>query len=384
MTLLAGLFGKKKILKGDEIKKLLDTNAALREPCILLRENGFKFVSDIIGFDGTAFHLKNTLTRDEVLYEVKGKELRAQFPYELTMYSGDTRLMGLGMMQGVHTLKLGIPLELEQAESRGAYRISRFPDQPTVTFTTDNFDIIKARLADLSMTGAGLRLDPRYASGHEKLSQKLSIIIDIRLNEAIRISTTAIVRYVRGPKMGVEFDTLNKAVKDKLFKYIVEQRREESRAMAALRSRVWDSGEATQEKVEAVTAPTSGKPTVLIAGADQEISDTLTGALTRKFDLLYGEPSISDIRNQVALKPNLCLIELQPDNQEQVRTMRKAATLLPPGCVLMFYGKNFDESFMQRWETLDYPDNILVDATSKPKLMLFKQIQGYYEQRAPK
>jgi len=388
MALLSGLFGKKKELKDDEVKKLIDTSTALREPVIVQRRD-FKYVSDMLGFVDRTFHVKNTLSRDEVLYQVKGHELRVSFPYELTMYSGTSRLIGLGLVNGIHTLKLVIPDQLTQAESRGAYRVSRFPETPSVTFTTDSFDIIKARLNDISMTGAGIRLDPRWASGNAKLALRLTIILDIRLNDSLRVSTTASVRYLDGAKMGVQFQDLGKGTKERLFKYIVAQRREEHRALIQLRSRFEESSAASEQQPSEPKDETDeqiepGKPTALIVTDNQEMSETLTTCLTRKFDLIYAQPAISDIRNQLALNPDLCLIELDSVDQEQVRTMRKAGTLLPAGCVLMFFGMNFDETFTQRFDSYGYPDGILIDLALKKKLMVFKQIQAFYEERSPK
>ncbi|MDJ0838996.1 MAG: PilZ domain-containing protein [Acidobacteriota bacterium] len=386
MAMLSGLFGKKKELKGDDIRTLFDTITVLREP-VIVQTSSFKYVSDILGYDHQAFFVKNTLSRDEVLYQIRGNQLKVHFPYELTMYGGQSRLTGLGMVGTNHTLKLQIPQALVQTESRGAYRVSRFPETPSVTFTTDNFDIIKARLADVSMTGAGLRLDPRWARGNEKLAARLHLILDIKLTDDLRISTTGMVRYVRGAKMGVQFEDLGKRTKDKLFKFIVQQRREEQRAMIQLRSRfeesqtIGDSDPAAQQPAKA--SPT-GKPTTLLVCDDQQQIDFLSSALGRKFDLIFAEPSISDIRAQLALNPNLCLMQLKSQDQNQVRTMRKAGTLLPPGCVLMFFGQNMDEGFVQRFESLDYPEGILVDLTNGKKLLVFKQIQSYYDQRAPR
>ena len=354
---------KKKVLEGREIVELIDTNTALREPVIIQRGNTFKFVSDIIVREGRVFPIKNSLSRDEVLYEVKGHPLEISFPYELTIFGGISQLTGLGMVDGSHTLKLAIPERLEQIESRGAYRISRFPETPTVTFTTDTFDIVKAKLQDISMTGAGIRLDPRWERANNKLHPRISLIVDIRLDGGLRVSTTASIRYVDGTKLGIQFKDLSKGVKDRLFKFIVAQRREEWRALTQLRNRVGETSDATArlESNEQKIASSTGKPTALIVTENREMSEIMSASLTRKFDLIYASCTVSDIRNQLALKPNLCLMELNSQNQDQVRMMRKTATFLPPGCVLMFFGMNFDESFVSRMAALGHPEEMLVD-----------------------
>ena len=70
MALLKGIFGKKKELRGEEIKLLFDTITVDREP-VIVNTASFKFVSDILQHDHQTFHLKNTLTRDEMLYQLR-------------------------------------------------------------------------------------------------------------------------------------------------------------------------------------------------------------------------------------------------------------------------------------------------------------------------
>ncbi len=388
MSILKGLFGKKKELSGQEIGSLFKTISVDRE-AVIVTTSSFKFISDIIEYGSGIFHVKNTLSRDEVLYQLKGQELRIQVPYELTLYGGDSRLMGLGMVQGIHTLKLMIPTELSQEESRGAYRICTFPETPSVTFSCDQTDIIKARLIDISMTGAGIRLDPRWMVGKVKLSVRNSIILDVRLTGDLRVSTTATIRYTKNNKLGVQFQDMRRSTREKLFKFVVQQRREEYRALIRKREKIHDlatksRAQSPEQVPEKTDEKPIGKPTALLVGKNRQHIDLLTSALNRKFDLIYATPTVTDIRNQCDLQPNLCLLELHMDDSEQVSQVKKLGSILPPACVLMFFGENFTLSFRQRFLGNVYAPEVLVDLQSPKKLMIFKNIQHYYEQKAPK
>lgn len=382
MSLFSQLFNKKKELRGEEIASLLRTLSVHRDP-LIVKVSTFKFVTDILAFDDRVFHLKNTLTRDEVIYHLKGKKLHIMIPYELTIYGGDSRLIGLGMVSGMHSLKLQAPVCVAQEEARGAYRVTRFQETPSVTFTTDSFDIVKARLMDISMTGAGMRLDPRWEQGNSKLKPRTRLILDIRLDEHRRVSTTATVRYVRGYKAGVEFEDLPKSTSEMLFRYVVESRREAQRALVRIQQNLPSpqGNENTPVEAPKVVEPPKNKPTALVVGERQKYLDYLTTALSRKFDLLYSGPKVTEIRNHLELLPSLCLMELKEENQEQVAQMRKASGLLAPGCVLMFYGRAFSEAFRQRFAGYGYPEDILVSLHEAKKLLTFKQIQGYFGKR---
>lgn len=387
MALLKGLFGKKKSLRGNDIDLLLNTVSIEREPIIILSEN-FKFVSDLMSFTPETLHLKNTLTRDEVMYELRGKDLQVQTPYELTLYAGPTRLTGLGMIKGTHTLKFQRPETMAQEESRTAFRINNFPETPSVTFTSDQVNIIKGRLADISMTGAGIRLDPRWNLNGVGLAPRTSIILDIRLTGQLRVSTTAAVRYIKNNKMGVQFEELQRGAKDRLFKFVVDRRRDAQRAVMRLQQRMTTltTSEDPQPAAEPVDRPSpGGKPTALVVGENRQLLDFLGAILTRKFNLLFCTFSLADIRNHLELKPNLCLIELRVDNSEQVARMKKASALLPPGCVLMFFGENMTDEFRRRLlANSGFSEECLVEMHESKKLLTFKQIERYYGQRAPK
>jgi len=384
MALFKNVFGKNKTLTGEEIIGLFKVITVDREPVIISTAT-FKVVTDIIYLDRGVFHVKNTLTRDEVMYQLKGQRIKAQFPYELTLYGGETMLMGLGMVQGVHTLKLKIPESLTQIENRGAYRVSSFPETPVVTFSSNNVDLIKARLSNISMTGAGIQLDPRWLITEVKLSTRSTIIVDIKLTERLRISCTAMVRYFEGHKLGIQFSDLSRGVKDRLFKLIIQQRREEQRAMMRVYNRI-QSLEPGEKERPPPPPPLerTGKPCALVVASDQQQSDFLTSILGRKFDLLYAEPNFADIRQQCHLSPNLCLIELPFDNAIMVSQMKKAGSLLPHGSVLMYFGENLTPDFRKRFLDNSQPQDMLVDLQTRNKLMLFKHIEKYYRQKAPK
>ena len=389
MSLLDKVFGKKKQLKGDDIGSLFNVMTTDREPVIIMTgKKSFKYVADIIEHERGIFHVKNTLSRDEILYQLKGKELQVQFPYELTLFGGTSQLIGLGMVNGVHTLKLRYPEVLEQDESRGAYRITTFPEQPAVTFSADQSNIVKARLIDLSMTGAGIRIDPRWMTGDLNLGARTHVLIDIRLSDQLRLSTTATVRYFDNPKMGVQFHELSRGIRERLFKMIVKQRREEQRVMMRTYDRINSIEAPVKDKaLEPASAPTpvksDGRPIALLVGSDNKLIQFLEGILSRKFDLLQSTPSFGDIRNQCHLGPNLCLMEVRIDDLAMVSNMKKAAAMLPPGCVLMYFGENLTPAFRERFLAGGLPRELLVDLAGRNKLMLFKHIERYYQQKAP-
>ncbi|CAM2008252.1 PilZ domain-containing protein [Acanthopleuribacter pedis] len=384
--MLRGLFGKQKQLQGKDIELLLKMVLVDREPASVSSDS-FKFVSDVLDYDATIFQVKNTLTRDEVLYQLRGKELEVFFPYELTLYRGATSLAGLGLVRNMQTLKFRVPEAMVQDEHRGAYRVSKFTDKPTVTFSTNSFDLLKAALADVSMTGAGVRLDPRWSMSGISLKRGLVVLIDLRINRDLRISTSAEIRYLSGNKMGLKFQELPKDAKEGLYRFIVKQRREEQRAMVESQKKIAamdrpDKSVSGNGKPVVLEKP-SGKPIALVAGDQGEWYESLHGALNRKFNVLHCSTSVTDVRNHLELKPNLILFEIGRQDLEGLAQLKRLSRLTPAGCVRMFYGREVAPETVDRLAEQGGEKECVVDLNRFKVLFLFKAVDNYYIRKTP-
>lgn len=384
--MLRGLFGKQKSLQPKEIELLLKMVLVDREPASITTE-GFKVVSDVLDYDQTIFQVKNTLTRDEVLYQLRGKELEVYFPYELTLYRGATSLVGLGLVRNMQTLKFRVPEAMVQDEHRGAYRVSKFPDKPTVTFSTNSFDLLKAALADVSMTGAGVRLDPRWSMTGISLRRGLVVLIDLRINRDLRISTSAEIRYLAGNKMGLQFQELPQDAKDGLYRFIVRQRREEQRAMVESQKKI-AAMDTADKSLSGVSRPVvlekpSGKPTALVAGEQKDWYESLYGALNRKFNVLHCSTSVTDVRNHLELKPHLILYEINRQDLEGLAQLKRLASLTPAGTVRMFFGREVAPETVERLIDANSEPEAVVDLNKFKVLFLFKAVDGYYMKKTP-
>lgn len=386
MPLFQNLFNRKKTLSSDEVGLLLQTLTTDREP-VIIQTASFKFVSEILDFDRGVFQVRNNLSRDEVLYQLRGHSLSVSFPYELTLYKGATALAGLGMMRQFHTLKFRVPEEVEQDEHRTAYRVSHFQDKPTVTFTTNSFDIIRAQLVDISMTGCGIRVDPRWSLEGTKL-KGAQLIIDIKLSDKLRVSSTGDVRYMHNHKIGVQFHDLAKETKQALHKFIVEARREEQRSLIEARRNIQvfsgqtDEGQPEQKPVEKIENP-KGKPTALIVSDNDEASDFLNGILNRKFYVLNCSSSVTDIRTHLNLSPSLVIMELSNENPDTISQLKKVATLVPGWCVLMFFGSNLRSDTIERFDHYSDIGDRFIDLHNAKKILTFKKIDTFYEAKSP-
>lgn len=386
MPLFQGLFNRKKTLNAEEIALLLQTLTTDREPVIISTPT-FKFVSEILDFDNGVFQVRNNLSRDEVLYQLRGHSLTVNFPYELTLYRGTTALAGLGMFRHLHTLKFRVPEEVEQDEHRTAYRVSHFPEKPTVTFTTDSFDIVRAILVDISMTGCGIRVDQRWNIENTKLKGK-TLILDIRLSDKLRVSTTGEARYVQNHKIGIQFHDLAKETKQNLHKFIVESRREEQRALIEQRRNIQvysgesEGPQASPKPVEKLENP-KGKPTALIVSDQNENIEFLNGILNRKFYVLHCSSSVTDIRTHLNLSPSLVLMELPNESPDTISQTKKVATLVPGWCVLMFFGNNIRSDTIERFDNYSDIGDRFLDLHNAKKILTFKKIDSFFEAKAP-
>lgn len=388
MAILGGLFGKKKELSGEDLDVLFTSLAGNRDP-VVVRTPMFKYTSDVLEVEDGIFHVRNTLNRDEVMYQLKGQQLQLNVPYELTHYKGETMLRGLGMIKNMHTLKFSVPESLSKDESRRSVRINSFPVTPRVTFTTDEFQLAKGKLMDISMTGAGIKPDPKWIAGDNKLSPRQTILVDIKIPNELELSTSAEVRHFAPAKMGLLFQDLSKAHKQQLFKFIVARRKEEQRIGMEMERKAYEeskrveAGDSKPEVVEAAVKRESSRPTVLIAGDNQEWCDFLGNALGRKFNVLHCPFSVTDIRNNLELHPSVTMLEIDSHDLAHVSQIKKIGSLVLGESVLLYFGEGFDSDFRDRFRGHDPADQILVDLTGRKVLSTFRQVDTYFLKKGP-
>jgi len=183
-----------------EVREILEGACAQRE-LLILETPYLRFQSAFLQLDADALHARITMGAEEAQFGLRSGDLRLRFPSATRFLEGRTRLLGFGLVEGRRSLRLSIPSALKDEDQRRAYRVERV-GRVEVSYSTPRFELRTANLANLSTTGARLhapeRLDQAFKSGD-------TMAVTIPLGPDLRINTPAVVRWVEGRMLGLEF-----------------------------------------------------------------------------------------------------------------------------------------------------------------------------------
>lgn len=178
------------------------TQVCKRRELLILVTPYMRFESSFLRLDAEALHVHASMSREDAQFGLRSPDLHLRFPYAFTFLDGATSVLGMGMVGGRSSLKLSIPLTLEDEDHRGAYRVERVGRVP-VTFSTRKYELITGNLVNISTTGARIYSHREFED--DEVETEHQIMVTIPLESNININTKCVVRYVQGRSMGVEF-----------------------------------------------------------------------------------------------------------------------------------------------------------------------------------
>lgn len=183
-----------------EVREILEGACAQRE-LLILETPYLRFQSAFLQLDGDALHARITMGAEEAQFGLRSGDLRLRFPSATRFLEGRTKLLGFGLVEGRRTLRLAIPAALRDEDQRRAYRVDRV-GRVEVSYSTPRFELRTANLVNLSTTGARLhaaeRLEDAFKAGD-------AMAVTIPLGPELRINSPAVVRWVEGRLLGLEF-----------------------------------------------------------------------------------------------------------------------------------------------------------------------------------
>ena len=252
-----------------------------------------RYKAEVLDLQKGVFEIHNTLDRDSVMGELRGRDLVLCLPCEGFLFEGATSLMGLGLVKPFPTLKLAVPQSVHKVEKRHSYRLSHFANETEVLYSTPDFQIGKGALLDISMSGCGIRTDNRSTFDFSALKKDPRVFLDIKIGSDILLRVDAAVVYIGNGKLGCHFIKLPDTAKQTLYRFIVQARKE------LMFKRMQEEKE-HPPPLETPTATTQSKPKCLIVCTENEWLAFLTNLLHRKFEVVSCGFRVQEIREQLA------------------------------------------------------------------------------------
>jgi hypothetical protein len=215
---------------------------------------------------------------------------------------------------------------LEDAETRGAYRIERVGRVP-VTFSTRKYQLLRGSLVNISTSGLRMHFSRYYEEG--ELLEGDVIHVAFSLTDTIRMNTKVRIRYLKDNTFGAEFTPpLEGALLDQLSRWCF-QKREEALAQ----------DQAAAFRREPLAAPGGGE--LLLISTSSELAERLRAIVTSDLPPLRRiPPNIQAIRNLGGTRKSLVLFHVDSPSWEIRKRIKAMGEALPPGlpCVLIGTG----------------------------------------------
>lgn len=341
-----------------EIRRILETACGNRELMILVTPY-MRFESNFLLLDADAVHARITMSAEEATYGLRSPDLRFRFPHITRFLEGHTKLLGFGLVDGRRTLRLSIPRTLQDDEQRRAYRVERVGKIP-VTFSTPKFELKSGMLVNLSTGGA------RLASPQEPLEHQFhcgdSIAVSIPLADGILINNRAIVRWVQGKNMGVEFQpTLDTEVMTPLSRWVF-LRREEDKERVGL------------SFVESL--PKAGKaPGLVLVSSSQELEDSLRELLSGLPPLHRAGASVQAVKEAVSAGPSMVFFHVSDGSLDTRRRLKLFVEVLGGRIPFVLLGTQVENSVLFDLGA-EHKAAAVYDLASKPGSFFLRLVQG--------
>ena len=189
-------------IRNPELVRGILEDACARHEFLILVTPYLRYESHFLSLEEGAVHVSATMSREDALYGLKNAELKFRFPNGASFLEGQTRLLGLGLVDNRKSIKLALPKEFSEGDQRGAYRVERV-GRVEATISTKRFDLWTASLVDISTSGARL-LAPRDLTP-DQLRPGDELTVSISLADEIRINAEASVRHIDARNFGIRF-----------------------------------------------------------------------------------------------------------------------------------------------------------------------------------
>lgn len=350
--------GASNITGESEIRRILETACGNRELMILVTPY-MRFETNFLALDSDAIQVRITMSAEEATYGLRSPELHFRFPNVTRFLDGPTRLLGFGLLEGRKTLRLAIPKSLQDDEQRRAYRVERLGKVP-VTFSTPRFELKSGMLLNISTMGARLLCPQEPLEALVRTED--SIAVSIPLAEGLRIDNRAIVRWVQGKTMGVEFQpTLETEVLAPLSRWVFLRREEDKDRVGS---------------VFVDPAPQGGKtPGIVLVSSSQEMEDNLRELLVGLPPLKRVGATVQAVKEAMASGPTLVFFHVPEAGLDARRRLKMLVEVLGGRLPFVLLGTQVENSVLFDLGN-EHKAAAVYDLGSKPGSFFLRLVQG--------
>lgn len=317
------------ILRGEARQEALLDLCERKQRCLLTTPY-LALESRFIERREQELRIKTQLGPDSARHTLGRQPFKIRFSWGLTMYAGQTRLLGYEQDEKGRYLRVEVPETLAPDEFRKALRLER-PGRSSGAISSREGDILRVSLENVSEFGAAFFCqDPVPEIGFQA-GRTLSL--SIALERGPSLEAEAVVVHADGQNLGVRF--LGDRELAHLKAWMEPRLREQVR--------LWENrAEIRAQAIQAVQ-PKREPSGALLLSQDEALMEALQGALQELLPLRQSPPTVARFKEAMEQPPLLLVVECAQGSLEERHRLRNLLETKAPMCPVLVLGRGHGE-----------------------------------------
>ena len=349
-------------LKGARRDEVLEELCDRKQSCLLATAY-LSIETRILDKTEGELHLRATMSQESARHTLNQQPLRIRFPWALTFYSGQTRLLGYQQDAQHRLFRMAIPEVLEPDEQREAFRLERV-GRCQGAISTEDGAILRVSLENLSRLGAGVFfLDHIPAEGF-RIGRSVSL--SLALEEGPELQTEARLVHGQGQYLGLKFTNLPEqaaALGEWMAPRIEEAKR------------LWENRSEIRARAVQAAKPKSAPAGILFLSRDENLAERIAEMLEGIHPLRTASPNLISFREALSDPPLLILVDTAEADLEERHRLRGLFEAVAPTCPILVLGRGGDPD---RWRSLasEIKANLFIEWNPNQSVFFRRLAQG--------
>lgn len=285
------------------------------------------FPSRFLSREGSTLLLRANMGQQTVRHTLERNPLRLRFPWALSFWAGETRLLAYEHTEAGRFLRVALPDRLYQDDPRRHPRVDRL-GQTSGALGSSGLDLVRVRVESLSLGGAGIFcLDPLEGDGFQPGRR---VDCELNLPNGPSLKTGARIVHGEGQYLGLEFSpALAGPEAEGLSEWLAPRLLEAQRR--------WEDRAELRAQAQRAAAPKASPEGVLLVGPDASLVEPLQALLGAELPVRHSLLGMAPLKAALEAPPRMLILDpgpLDSENRRRIRTLLDALEFLGPLVIL--------------------------------------------------
>jgi hypothetical protein len=355
---------KARVLQGQVLQDTL-SELCDRKQSFVLTTPYHSFDSRFIELSGRDVLVRATMSQAVVQGVLNHYPLYMRFPWDLTTYGGQTRVLGYESDEKARNLRILMPASVAIDSSRSSYRVERV-GRCTGAVSSPELTLIRVTLDNIS-TG-GLRVFCLEPLPPGAFQYGRVVDVSVSLENGPQIKAPARICHADGQSMGLCFaPPLAGAALESLAQWILPRMEEDQRR--------WDNRLALRALSERNAQAKAAPAGVLLVSSDCPARAAVASALAAIQPLTTVPPALAALKDALSFTPPHLLVIVASGQADDTHRLRVMLDAVAPACPIVVVAAGADPE-RARTLAVEIKAARFVDARLLHPVIFLRLVQG--------